>query len=368
MIQSDSTTTSYIIGGFDSNKYFQLQKEKVLERLDQLRNGKLYLNIGNNFFDDEHSERTLPGFEVNTKPKIFHSLKSLTELLLCINSADIISKSVGNPSEKNLSELVLDRCKDLTSNIGIKPKIILTMCDKKNNRSLDSFASILNQDGYEVFRRYKIRDYPNNLDRVFSSAGFGNDEKIETSKKLILIAGFGENSGKLSTSLSSIYNDHINGVSSGYSKFDLFPIWSLPISHPLNLAYEASILDKGEFNVIDTYHEEEYSKRSVCSSKDIENFKLIKELSSNILGESSPMSQFRSPTDLTINFAGSAITNDHVVCIAGLHEIRRKARFYKEIISQGHGERSWIKKMDSLENQAIKYIRDKGYNPEMKIT
>ncbi len=365
---NSSDTIKYRFEGFDNKKYLQLQKEKILERFDLFREGKLYLEIGGKFLYDPHAARTLPGFDPEVKPTIFQTLKSMTDLLFCVNAKDIQNDRALSNSKKGYSESVIEMADQLGDKIGIKPRIVINLCDRSKPSSTKKFENTLKELGYEYYKRYIIPGYPNITESLLSEKGYGADDFIVTTKKLILVTGTGSNSDKLSTCLGSIYQDSTRGIVSGYAKYETFPIWSLPISHPVNLAYEAATVDIGDYNVIDTYHEEAYGKRSVNYNRDVEAFEIIKDLSSKFLDSSNPMSDYKSPTDMGINYAGSAITDDQVVCIAGLHEIRRRAGWYREIINRGSGDKSWLKKCDSLENQAIRYIRDKGYDPEMKIT
>ena len=365
MDQTD--TIPYSVLGFDNGKYLQIQKDHILDRIDKFREGKLYLEIGGKFMYDAHAARVLPGFDPEVKLQIFNSMKNLIEIMFCVNANDIrFNRQLKNSAEK-YTDATLRMVKELEEKTGVKPKIIINLCDRELSGIVLSYEKIAQEMGYQTFKRYKIDGYQDDTSRVLSEEGYGYDDHIPTSKKLILVMGAASNSGKMSTCLGQIYLDKQKGETSGYAKYETFPIWSLPIGHPVNLAYEAATADIGDYNVIDTYHEIAYGKRSVNYNRDVEAFEIIKKMTESFLEPSNYMSSYRSPTDMGINYAGNAISNDQVVCVASLEEIRRRRGWYMEIFNRSEGDKDWIKKCENLEIQALKYIREKGYNPEYRL-
>ncbi len=353
--------------GFDNKKYTTLQKDEILKRIDLFKEGKLYLEIGGKFLHDPHAARVLPGFQPDVKKTIFSTLRSISDLFYCVNAKDVQSNRQLKNSPEKYSDAALRIAKELEEHIRIKPKFVINLNQRINKKQKSAFEILIEKNGYECYKRYVIEGYPSDTNNVLSDNGYGFDDYIKTSKKLILVVGAASNSGKMSTCLGQIYNDQKAGIRSGYAKYETFPIWSLPISHPVNLAYEAATADIGDYNVIDTYHELAYGKRSVNYNRDVEAFEIIKMLVDKFLERSNPMQEYRSPTDMGINYAGFAITDDQIVCIASLNEIRRRRDWYKEIVSRGVGDKEWIRKCDNLETQALKYIREQGYNPDLPI-
>ncbi|GAB4163422.1 MAG: hypothetical protein Fur003_6060 [Candidatus Dojkabacteria bacterium] len=256
---------------------------------------------------------------------------------------------------------------ELEKALGIKPKIAINLCTSTLEKSVEEFISQLNELGYKTYKRYVIEGYPRETNKVVSEKGYGSDEYIPISKPLVIVTGAASNSGKMSTCLGQIYHDQQKGISSGYAKYETFPIWTLPLEHPVNLAYEAATADIGDYNMIDTYHLEAYGQRSVNYNRDVEAFEIIQLLSDKIVERSNFMRNYRSPTDMGINHAGFAITDDEVVCIASLREIKRRANWYSEIAARGQGTMETIQKCLEIEKKAVKYINDKGYNLNLHL-
>lgn len=364
---NSTDTIDYSNNGFDNKKYASLQKDEILKRIDQFKDGKLYLEIGGKFLHDPHAARVLPGFEPDVKKTIFSTLRSISDLFFCVNAKDAKTNRQLKNSPEKYTDAVLRMARELEEQIRIKPRFVINLNERTNKLQKTSFEILIEKNGYECYKRYVIDGYPEDTNNVLSDNGYGYDDHIQTSKKLVLVVGAASNSGKMSTCLGQIYNDQRNGIRSGYAKYETFPIWSLPISHPVNLAYEAATADIGDYNVLDTYHELAYGKRSVNYNRDVEAFEIIKNLADKFLDKNNPMSEYRSPTDMGINYAGFAITDDQIVCVASLNEIRRRRAWYKEIYERGEGDREWLRKCDSLEAQALKYIKDQGYNPDLPI-
>jgi uncharacterized protein (UPF0371 family) len=356
-----SDIPNYTKFGFSNEKYLKTQTEKILERIDKFKQGKLYLEIGGKFLYDPHAARVLPGLDPEVKKDIFKSLRNISDLIYCVNAKDIISNRQLKNSEEKYADVSIQMMKMFEDELSMKPIISLNLLDHEISDEIDEYIRKVESLGYRIYKRYKIDGYPENVDHILSQEGYGADQYIETNRNLVLVTGAASNSGKMSTCLGQIYQDKLSGKVSGYAKYETFPIWSLPINHPVNLAYEAATADIGDYNVIDSYHESAYGKRSVNYNRDVDAFEIIMRMSKHLLSSQNPMTSYKSPTDMGINYAGFAITNDEIVCIASLEEIRRRASWYQEVIDRGEGDPGWVKKCMSLENQAVKYISERGY-------
>lgn len=361
-------TLEYKRIGFDNDRYLSLQREKIIERIDHFSKGRLYLEIGGKTHYDPHAARVLPGYLPDNKITLLKKLSNISELAFCMNSNDIIGDRQLDSNARAYREEALTRMIKLEELLGQKPKIIITLCDYKNpDERVARFRKELEDLGYEVAQRYFIDGYPEKVKRVVSEKGYGRDEYIEFSKPLVIITGAASNSGKLSTALGQIYQDHQKKIKSGYAKWETFPIWGLPLNHPVNLAYEAATADIGDYNVIDTYHQQAYGKRTVNYNRDVEAFEIIKNISDKIVSDDNHMKDYKSPTDMGINLAGQAIVDDEVVCVASLREIRRRANWFTEITARGDGNKKWIQRCLDLEKKARRYINDQGYDPDIAI-
>ena len=367
MAIKSTDTLEYKRNAFNNIKYHDTQRDKILERIDKFKEGRLYLEIGGKFLYDPHAARVLPGFNPRVKADIFVSLKSLIEIIFCINAEDLRTNRQLKSSSQPYTESVLEMLKEVEEKIGIKPQVSINLCDRQMKDKAYEFEDKLDSLGYKTAKRFKIDGYPNDTDNILSDDGYGFDEYIETNKNLVLVIGAASNSGKMSTCLGQIYHDTQRGQNSGYAKYETFPIWTLPLNHPINLAYEAATADIGDYNVIDTYHELAYGKRSVNYNRDVAAFEIVMSIAKDIVADDSYMNEYKSPTDMGINYAGFAIENDQVACIAGLGEIRRRAEWYNEQVERGEGDFQWVRKCKNLENQALRYIRDQGYNPDLEI-
>lgn len=370
LIRKSMNTTdviNYNKTGFNNKKYLELQKSKILERVDLFRSGKLYLEVGGKFLKDPHAARVLPGFDQYNKRQIFHSMRSMLQILFCINSNDIQQNRQLNNKNEKYTESVDQMLEEIKEVLVVIPTVVVNLCDRDESPDVTEYIDRKRSEGFSIYRRYKINGYPQNVESVLSEGGYGADDYIETKKNLIIVTGAGSNSGKMSTALGQIYLDQLKGYNSGYAKYETFPIWSLPIGHPVNLAYEAATADIGDYNVLDKYHEEAYGKRSVNYNRDVEAFEIIRMLSNLFLPENNHMREYKSPTDMGINYAGFAIDNDEVICVASLNEIRRRANWFREIVYRGAGKMDWVKKCEQLETQALKYINERGYNQDLEL-
>lgn len=364
---SQSETLSYQQSGFDSNKYLELQKKGILDRIEKFKNGRLYLEIGGKFLFDPHASRVLPGFEPASKREIFGSLKDIAELIFCVDQRDIVENRQLSNVEEIYADASLRMAKEMEESIGIHPRIVINMCKPEPQPAVENFIKKAKAHNFTTYKRYFIKGYPKDTQKVLSPEGFGKDDDILLEKNLILVTGAASNSGKMSTCLGQIYLDHQRGEKSGYAKFETFPIWNLPLKHPINLAYEAATADIGDYNVIDPFHEKAYGIESVNYNRDVDAFQLLKNLINEFVDKENYMHEYKSPTDMGINKAGFAITNDEIISVASLREIGRRKEWYQEIIEHGEGEQNWIKTCEELEETAMKYIKEKGYNPNLNI-
>lgn len=330
--------------GFDNDKYLQMQSKKILERIE-LFGGKLYLEFGGKLFDDFHASRVLPGFKPDSKVKMLMQLKDQAEIVIII-STDDIEKSKRRGDLGITYDLDVLRLIDAFRDIGLYVgSVVITQYRSQN--AVDSFQKRLSNLGIKVYRHYTIPEYPFNIPLIVSDDGYGKNEYIETSRSLVVVTAPGPGSGKMATCLSQLYHDFKQGILAGYAKFETFPIWNLPLKHPLNLAYEAATTDLDDVNMIDPFHLEAYGKTSVSYNRDIEIFPVLNTMFEKIAGKS----PYNSPTDMGVNMVGYCITDDDAVCRASEQEIIR--RYYSTTCSlrQGFSERTEVYKLELLMKQ-----------------
>lgn len=331
--------------GFDNDKYLRMQSEHIRERIAQF-GGKLYLEFGGKLFDDYHASRVLPGFKPDSKLQMLLQLKDDAEIVIAINASDI---------EKNKirGDLGITYDIDVLRLIGVFRKIglyvgsvVLTQYDGQT--AADNFKKRLEGIGIKVYKHYIIEGYPSNISNILSANGFGRNDYIETQRKLIVVTAPGPGSGKMATCLSQLYHEHERGIEAGYAKFETFPIWNIPLKHPVNLAYEAATADLNDVNMIDPFHLEAYGVTTVNYNRDVEIFPVLNAMFERILGES----PYKSPTDMGVNMAGNCIIDDEVTKEASNQEIIR--RYYTTLCAerQGRCSKDEIFKIELLMNQA----------------
>ena len=303
--------------GFDNEKYLQMQSQHIKERIAQF-GGKLYLEFGGKLYDDNHASRVLPGFQPDSKLRMLLQLKEQVEMVIAINADDI---------EKNKirGDLGITYDRDVIRLIGVfrdfglyVSSVVLTRFHGQTLAT--AFESRLEGMGIRVYHHYSIEGYPANTSFVVSEEGFGKNEYIETTRSLVVVTAPGPGSGKLATCLSQVYHENQRGIQAGYAKFETFPIWNLPLTHPVNLAYEAATADLDDVNMIDHYHLAAYGETTVNYNRDIEVFPVLNRIFETILGES----PYKSPTDMGVNMAGFCISDDEAVCQAAKAEIIRR--------------------------------------------
>ena len=327
--------------GFDNEKYIELQSAKIKERIDYF-GGKLYLEFGGKLFDDNHASRVLPGFEPDSKVKMLLELKDQDEIVIVI-SADAIAKNkrrgdLGITYDQDLLRLV-DAFRGIGLYVG---SVVITQYESQ--RAADLFAKRLTELGIKVYKHYTIPDYPSNIPLIVSDEGFGRNDYIETSRSLVVITAPGPGSGKMATCLSQLYHDNKRGIRSGYAKFETFPIWNLPLKHPVNLAYEAATADLNDVNMIDPFHLEAYGKTTVNYNRDIEIFPVLEAMFNKIFGKC----PYKSPTDMGVNMVGNAIIDNEAVCNASKAEIIRRYLNACCAQKQGNSSTTEISKLELL--------------------
>ena len=330
--------------GFDNDKYLRLQSQKILERIEQF-GGKLYLEFGGKLFDDYHASRVLPGFKPDSKIKMLMELKDEAEIVIAI-SADDIEKSKRRGDLGITYDLDVLRLIDAFREIGLYVgSVVITHYRSQHNA--DIFQKRLMSLGMKVYRHYPIPNYPSNIPLIVSDDGFGKNDYIETVKSLVIVTAPGPGSGKMAVCLSQIYHENKRGVRAGYAKLETFPIWNLPIKHPVNLAYEAATTDLNDVNMIDPFHLEAYGVTAVNYNRDIEIFPVLKAILEKIEGTS----PYKSPTDMGVNMAGLCITDDEAVCEASKQEVIRRYFNTRCANRQGLADKSEVYRLELLMKQ-----------------
>ena len=331
--------------GFDNDKYLKMQSEHIQERINKF-DGKLYLELGGKLFDDYHASRVLPGFLPDSKIKMLLHLSDCAEIVIAINAGDIeknkIRGDLGISYEHDVVRLI-----SAFKNMGLYVSSVV-MTQYAGQYAADVFKKKLTNLGIKVYLHYPIVGYPNNIPFIVSDEGYGRNEYIETTRPLVIVTAPGPGSGKLATCLSQLYHEHKRGVSAGYAKFETFPIWNLPLKHPVNLAYEAATADLNDLNMIDPFHLETYGEMTVNYNRDVEAFPLLKAMLEKISGKS----PYNSPTDMGVNMAGNCIFDDDAVCDAARAEIIR--RYYKVCCDKlmGRVGENAVTKVESIMQQA----------------
>jgi len=330
--------------GFDSQKYIHLQSSRIRERIESF-GGKLYLEFGGKLFDDYHASRVLPGFAPDNKIRMLLELKDQAEIVIAINANDIEKSKVRGDLGITYDSDVI-RLVDVFREFGLYVGSI-AITQYTGQSAADVFQRRLEAMGLKVYRLYRIPDYPSNVAVIVSEEGFGKNEYIETSRSLVVVTAPGPGSGKMATCLSQLYHEHRRGIKAGYAKFETFPIWNLPLKHPVNLAYEAATADLNDVNMIDPFHLEAYGVTTVNYNRDIEIFPVLRAIFERIYGEC----PYKSPTDMGVNMAGKSIIDDEVCREASCQEIIR--RYYKTAcaMKQGRATPAEVQKIELLMRQ-----------------
>ncbi len=314
--------------GFDNKKYLSLQSEKIQERIDAFGD-KLYLEFGGKLFDDYHASRVLPGFEPDSKIKMLLKLKSIAEILVVISANDIVKNKyrsdLGITYDADVIRLI-DIFKSKGLYVG---SVVMTMYQPQP--AVDGFIKRLENLGVKVYKHFPIDGYPSDVHKIVGEEGYGRNEYIPTTRKLVVVTAPGPGSGKMATCLSQLYHENLRGVKAGYAKFETFPIWNIPLSHPVNVAYEAATADLNDVNMIDPFHLEEYGSLAVNYNRDVEIFPVVSAMLEKILG----FCPYKSPTDMGVNMAGNCIVDDDACREASKNEIIR--RYYAALCDAKKG-------------------------------
>ncbi|MBR1586111.1 MAG: DUF1846 domain-containing protein [Clostridia bacterium] len=327
--------------GFDHDKYTAMQSEHIRERIAKF-GGKLYLELGGKLFDDFHASRVLPGFRPDSKVSMLLNLKDQAELVIAINADDIEKSKVRGDLGITYDQDVL-RLIDAFRSIGLYVgSVVLTRWQEQ--RTAVAFKERLESLGVKTFRHFPIEGYPYDVKHIVSEEGFGRNEYIETTRPLILVTAPGPGSGKMATCLSQLYLEHQRGIQAGYAKFETFPIWNLPLKHPVNVAYEAATVDLDDVNMIDPFHLEAYGATTVNYNRDIEIFPVLNALFESIYG----VSPYKSPTDMGVNMAGNCIIDDEICRNAARQEIIRRYYTARCAVKQGHAREAEVAKLELL--------------------
>lgn len=331
--------------GFDNEKYLKMQSEHIKERIGQFGN-KLYLEFGGKLFDDYHAARVLPGFEPDSKLRMLMQLSDQAEIVIVINAADIEKNKVRGDLGITYDEDVQRLMKEFENKGLYVGSVVLT--HYAGQTSAAAFKSKLEKKNVKVYLHYAIDGYPANIPLIVSDDGFGRNEYIETTRPLVVITAPGPGSGKMATCLSQLYHDNKRGIKAGYAKFETFPIWNIPLKHPINLAYEAATADLNDINMIDPFHLEAYGETTVNYNRDIEIFPVLNAIFEGIYGEN----PYKSPTDMGVNMAGNCIIDDEACCEASRMEIIR--RYYTTLsrVVNEEADENEVYKIELLMKQA----------------
>ncbi|MBW2690610.1 MAG: DUF1846 domain-containing protein [Deltaproteobacteria bacterium] len=327
--------------GFDNEKYLQEQHEKILERVQKFDN-KLYLEFGGKIMFDYHAARVLPGFSPNVKMRLLQKLKGTADIILCIYAGDIERRKMRADFGITYDVDVMRQIDDLRSwGIDVTAVVITRFEDQP---AVNIFKNKLERRNIKVYTHRYTKGYPTDVDMIVSDAGYGANDYIETTNPLVIVTGPGPGSGKLATCLSQMYHEHKQGRSSGYAKFETFPIWSIPLKHPVNVAYEAATADLGDLNLIDPYHLEEYNQPSINYNRDVEVFPVLKRILEKIMGHA----VYNSPTDMGVNMAGFGIVDDDLVSEAAKQEIIRRFFRYRCEYALGYADMKTVQRAELI--------------------
>ena len=331
--------------GFDNEKYLRIQSEHIKERIGRFGD-KLYLEFGGKLFDDFHASRVLPGFAPDSKLKMLMQLSDMAEIVIVINAADIEKNKVRGDLGITYDVDVLRLIAEFENKGLFVGSIVITHYEGQGGAK--QFKEKLEKKGIRVYLHYKIEGYPSNIPLIVSENGFGKNDYIETERPLVVITAPGPGSGKMATCLSQLYHDNMRGIKAGYAKFETFPIWNIPLKHPVNLAYEAATADLNDVNMIDPFHLEAYGETTVNYNRDIEIFPVLAAIFEGIYGEC----MYKSPTDMGVNMAGNCIIDDEACCEASRMEIIR--RYYQTVnkVMKEEASENEVYKIELLMKQA----------------
>ncbi len=331
--------------GFDNEKYLRIQSENIMKRISQFGN-KLYLELGGKLFDDHHASRVLPGFKPDSKLRMFQQISDSIEIVIVISAEDIEQNKIRADLGITYDEDVLRLRDEFMARGFFVGSVVITHYD--GQRAADQFRERLTRMGIKSYYHYLIDGYPHNVTKIASDEGFGKNDYVETERPLVIVTAPGPGSGKMAVCLSQLYGENKQGIHAGYAKFETFPVWNLPLKHPVNIAYEAATADLNDVNMIDPFHLEAYGKVAVNYNRDIEIYPVLKALFEGIYGET----PYKSPTDMGVNMVGFCICDDDVCCKASKDEIIRRYYDATNKYADGMCNDSEISKIQLLFNQA----------------
>ena len=338
--------------GFDNEKYLKMQSEHIRERIGQFDN-KLYLEFGGKLFDDYHASRVLPGFQPDSKLRMLRELSDQAEIVIVISAEDIEKNKIRGDLGITYDSDVL-RLMQIYKGLGLYVgSVVITKYNAQESAEL--FKKRLEKLGIRVYRHYLIPGYPTNVPFIVSDDGYGKNDYIETSRPLVVVTAPGPGSGKMAVCLSQLYHEHKRGISAGYAKFETFPIWNIPLKHPVNLAYEAATADLNDINMIDPFHLEAYGKTTINYNRDVEIFPVLNAMFQRIYGES----PYKSPTDMGVNMAGNCICDDEACQEASRQEIIRRYYASRRRLLLGACSEEETYKLEMLMNQAGITVHDR---------
>ena len=338
--------------GFDNQKYIEMQSQRILERIAQFGD-KLYLEFGGKLFDDYHASRVLPGFLPDTKVNMLTQLKDSAEIIIAIHAGDIERNKIRNDLDIAYDREVLRLIDAFRKKDLLVSGVVVTRY--RGQPSVDAFAERLERLGIRVYRHYPIDGYPQNPQLIISEDGFGKNEFVETTRPLVVVTAPGPGSGKLAVCLSQVYQEFRHGVRAGYAKFETFPIWNLPLTHPVNLAYEAATTDLDDVNMIDPFHLEAYGVTTVNYNRDVETFPVLNTMFKHIYNES----PYRSPTDMGVNMVGFCISDDDAVSDAARQEIIRRYFHAACAYKRGQIGKEQVFKAEMIMNRCNLSVQDR---------
>ena len=331
--------------GFDNDKYVKIQSQHIKERIAQFGN-KLYLELGGKLFDDYHASRVLPGFKPDTKLAMLQQLSDSAEIVIVISAIDIEKNKVRQDLGITYDVDVLRLREEFMKRGFLVSGVVITHYNGQS--SADAYRQKLERLGIRAYYHYTIEGYPNNVELIDSDEGFGKNDYVPTTRPLVIVTAPGPGSGKMAVCLSQLYQEHRRGITAGYAKFETFPVWSLSLKHPVNIAYEAATADINDVNMIDPFHYEAYNKIAINYNRDVEIFPVLNALFEGIYGEN----PYKSPTDMGVNMIGFCISDDEVCCDAAKHEIIRRYFTALNELAEGEANDSEGKKIALLFKQA----------------
>ncbi len=339
----DKTTGQKI--GFDNDKYIRIQSENIKERIAKF-SGKLYLELGGKLFDDHHASRVLPGFQPDSKLRMFRKISDQIEIVIVISAEDIEKNKVRADLGITYDEDVLRLREEFRNRGFFVGSVVITHYNGQH--AADAFRQRLTRMDIKSYVHYLIDGYPHNVELIASDEGFGKNDYVKTERPLVIVTAPGPGSGKMAVCLSQLYNEHKHGVEAGYAKFETFPVWNLPLKHPVNIAYEAATADLNDVNMIDPFHLEAYNKIAINYNRDIEIFPVLNALFEGIYGAN----PYKSPTDMGVNMVGFCISDDQICCDASKDEIIRRYYDATNKFANGADNESEVQKIQMLFNQA----------------